>query len=137
MLKMYSMVANADTRQSLDVETYTPKGGYLWRSELPKVSLSDQFIWIARLKAHPGKRDDLVSAALVHANNVHRTEEETVTFVVLESNEDKDLIVLFERYTSEDYFEKVHKPSESMAEYREKASGISFELHGGIANATQ
>lgn len=118
-------MAKADTRESLNVETYTAKGGYLWRSDLPKASLRDQFIWIARLKAHPGKRDELIAAALVHANNVHRTEDEAYTFVVLESNQDPDLTVLFERYSSEDYFEKVHKPSESMQEYRDKVCSSS------------
>ncbi|KAF2103133.1 hypothetical protein NA57DRAFT_72117 [Rhizodiscina lignyota] len=112
------VVASSDTRQSLDVQAFTPKGGFLWRSEPPKLPLGDQFIWIAFLKATPGKRDELISYALTHAGNVHRTEDETLSFVVLEKDDDKETVVLFERYTSEEYFEKVHKTSETMQQYR-------------------
>jgi quinol monooxygenase YgiN len=60
-----------------------------------------------------------VAATLTHANNVHRTEDETLSFLVLESSEDDTSLVLFERYTSQEYFEKVHKVSESMQQLRE------------------
>lgn len=120
-------MAGSDTRQSLEVQTYTPKGGFLWRSEVPTIPLRDQFIWIAKLQSVPGKRDELLAAALTHANNVHKTEGETLSFVVLERNDDDVTIVLFERYTSEEYFERIHKPSESMKQYRENVRAVPRE----------
>lgn len=88
--------------------------------------VKDQFIWIAKLKAHPGKRDELIKVILTHATNVERDEEETLTFLVLESSDDADAVVLFERYTSEKYFREVHFASKSMAEYREKVRRCQF-----------
>jgi len=82
--------------------------------------LRDQHIWIAKLQAAPGKRDELIAAALTHAGNVHRTEEEALSFVVLERKDDDVSVVLFERYTSKEYFEQIHRPSASMKEYQGK-----------------
>ena len=80
----------------------------------------DQFIWIAKFKAKPGKRPDLMSAILTHTANVTRDEDETLSFLVLESTDDDVSVVLFERYTSEKYFKEVHFTSDSMKEYRSK-----------------
>jgi quinol monooxygenase YgiN len=102
----------------VELKTFAPKGGFLWRSEPPKLGLGDQFIWIAKYQSHAGKRDDLLAAVLTHANNVHNTEDETLSFLVLEGTEDDTSLVLFERYTSESYFEKVHKVSDSMQQLR-------------------
>lgn len=52
--------------------------------------------------------------------NVHRDEKDTLSFLVLESMEDDVSLVLFERYTTEDYFRNTHAKSQSMANYREK-----------------
>ena len=118
-------MSRSDTRYSLEIESYTPRGGYLWRSEVPKTPLRDQFIWIAYLKAKSGRRDEMLAACLTYAGNVHRTEDETLSLVVLEKNDDDHTIVLFERYTSEDYFEKVAKTSEAMKQYWEKVRSDS------------
>ena len=64
----------------------------------------------------------MMEAVLTHTANVERTEEETLSFLVLESTEDEVGIVLFERYTSKEYFENVHATSESMKEFRGKVS---------------
>jgi quinol monooxygenase YgiN len=122
----YRRAAKADTRESVEVKLFTPKGGFLWRSEPPKLALQDQFIWIAKFQSHAGKRDNLLEAALTHTNNVHRTEDETLSFVVLESSEDDTSLVLFERYTSKEYFEKVHKVSETMQQFRANVRITSF-----------
>jgi quinol monooxygenase YgiN len=122
----------AQTRQSVELKIFNPKGGFLWRPEPPKIALTDQFIWIAKLRSHAGKRNDLLAAALTHTNNVHRTEDETLSFFVLESSEDDTSIVLFERYTSEDYFERVHKVSESMQQFRENVCITLSKLNNPI-----
>lgn len=120
-------MSHAGTRQSLEIESYVPKGGYLYRSEVPSIPLRDQLIWIAYLKARPGKRDELISACLTHAGNVHRTEGETLSFVVLEKKDDDQTIVLFERFTNEEYFEKVHRTSDTMKQCREKVRAVTAD----------
>ena len=71
---------------------------------------------IATGKAHPGKRDELLNVILTHATNVERDEAEALSFLILESAEDEETVVIFERYTSETYFQKTHMRSESMRE---------------------
>ena len=119
-------MTGSDTRNGVEIQSYTPKGGFLWREELPNVPLHDQLIWIAKLQSAPGKRDELIEAALIHANNVHRTEDGALSFVILERNDDDVSVVLFERYTSKEYFDTVHRPSASMKEYQRKVSGVAL-----------
>jgi quinol monooxygenase YgiN len=113
----------------VELKFFTPKCGFLWRSEPPKLGLEDQFIWIAKYRSHAGKREDLLAATLTHMNNVHRTEDETLSFLVLESSEDDTSLVLFERYTSQEYFEKVHKISESMQQLRANVCTMSPDFN--------
>lgn len=128
-LTRLSNVAKLDTRSGPpELSFFTSKGGFLGRDETPSLPLGDQFIWLAKLKAHPGKRDEMIKAALIHADNVKRTEDETLSFVVLESTEDDVSIVLFERYTSEKYFKDVHAVSETMQEYRGKVRAYPLPL---------
>ena len=116
-----SNVKQSDTRtKPVEVNIYQPRAGFTQRDDASTVPVKDQFIWIAKLKAHPGKREDLVKVILTHTANVERDEDETLTFLVLESSDDADGVVLFERYTSEKYFRETHFTSKSMAEYREK-----------------
>lgn len=82
----------------------------------------DQFVWIAKLDSHPGKFNEFVDALKTHAANVERTEDETLSFLVLQSQDTENSVTLFERYTSEEYFKDVHSTSESMQEYRKKVS---------------
>lgn len=122
---MNSTSAESKTREGPpDLTMFAPKGGYLYRDEVPKVPLGEQLIWIAKLKAHPGKRGEMVDFALKHANNVHRTEGDCLSFLVLESTQDEETVVLFERYTSEEFFEKTHRTSESMKEYQANVSSV-------------
>ena len=114
-------VPNSDTGfRSGSIQKYRPKGGYLWRDQVPSSPLKDHFIWVARFKAHPGKRDEFMQAILTHTGNVQRTEDQTLSFLALESIEDEVSIVLFERYTTKKYFEEVHFTSDSMKEFRSK-----------------
>lgn len=101
-----------------ELSFFQPKGGFLYRDQTPSVPLNKQFVWIAKFKAHPGKREEFMEAILTHTGNVQRDENETLSFLVLESIEDDVSIVLFERYTSEEYFKNVHFTSDSMKEFR-------------------
>ncbi|KAF2104536.1 hypothetical protein NA57DRAFT_70740 [Rhizodiscina lignyota] len=103
------------------------KGGWVWRDEPSKLPLGEQFIWIATFKAHPGKRDDFMKVVLRHTDNVYRTEDETYSFLVLESAEDDVSVILFERYSSEAYFKNVHATSESMQEFRKNFQPLIAE----------
>lgn len=103
-----------------EVAFYTTKFGFLQRSDTPKEALGEQFIWMAKLTAKPGKRDEVLEAARTHTGNVERDEKETFSFVVLESQDNEVDVLLFERYSSEKYFKEVHFTSESMKEYRGK-----------------
>lgn len=67
-----------------------------------------------------------MSAILTHTANVTRDEDETLSFLVLESTDDDISVVLFERYTSEKYFKEVHFTSDSMKEYRSKVRQSSL-----------
>ena len=102
--------------------TFNTHTGFLWRDEVPKVPVGEQFVWIAKLDANEGKLQDLKDAIKIHAGNVQRTEDGCLSFLVLESNDKKDSVTLFERYTTEEYFSEVHSKSESMQEYRKKVS---------------
>lgn len=106
------------------VAFYTPLFGFMHRLSPPKEPLNEQFIWMAKLTAKSGKRDEVVSVARTHAGNVERDEEETYSFVVLESQDNEVDLLLFERYSSERYFRDVHFTSESMKMYREKVSSV-------------
>lgn len=103
-----------------DVAFYTTKFGFLQRSDTPGEPLNEQFIWMAKLTAKPGKRDEVLEAARIHTGNVERDEERTYSFAVLESQDNDVDVLLFERYASEKYFREVHFTSESMKEYRGK-----------------
>ena len=105
-----------------EIAFYATKCGFMQRDNVPSVPLDKQFMWLAKLTAQPGKRDQIVEACRIHAENVKRTEEETFSFVVLESTDNDVDLLLFERYSSEQYFKDVHFVSDSMKEYREKAS---------------
>ena len=111
--------------------TFHPSAGFLHRANLPSSKLSDQFIWIAKLDAHSGKRPELLSIIKTHARNVERDEEGCLTFLVLESKDDKDSVTLLERYESEAYFRDVHAVSKSMATYREKTGALLKERSSG------
>lgn len=100
--------------------SFTPKAGFVHRGEPSKAPVKDHFVWIAKLDSHPGKFDEFLEAIKVHASNVERTEDETLSFLVLQSHDSENSVTLFERYTNEDYFKNVHSTSESMQEYREK-----------------
>lgn len=65
-----------------------------------------------------------MDAILTHTGNVQRTESETLSFLALESTEDEDSIVLFERYTTKKYFEEVHFTSDSMKDFRSKVYAV-------------
>ena len=99
---------------------FTPKAGFLHRDKLPDTPLSEQFLWIAKLDAHPGKLPDLMEAVSTYAANVERTEDGTLSFLALESKDKENSVTLFERYVSEEYFKDTHATSESMKEYRNK-----------------
>ena len=103
-----------------ELKRFKPKGGHLWRDKLPSSPLKEHFVWIARFKAHDGKRDEFMAAILTHTANVERTEPDTLSFLALESTEDDVSIVLFERYTTKKYFDEVHFTSDSMKEFRSK-----------------
>lgn len=113
---------------------YTTKGGFLSREKAASEPLKDQFIWIARFKANPGKRDEFMQAVLTHTANVQRTEDGTLSFVALESPEDDVSIALFERYTSKKYFDEVHFTSGSMKEFREKVNFSILKAFTTIAD---
>ncbi len=102
------------------VQKFKPTGGYLWREQVSSSPLKDHFVWIARFKAFPDKRDEMMEAILIHAGNVQRTEPDTLSFLALESTEDDVSIVLFERYVTKNYFDEVHFTSDSMKEFRAK-----------------
>lgn len=112
-----------------EVAFYTTKFGFLQRADAPREALGEQFIWLAKLTAKPGKRDDVLEAARVHTGNVERDEKETYSFVVLESQDNDVDVLLFERYSGETYFKEVHSTSESMQEYRAK---VSWEEWNGV-----
>lgn len=103
-----------------EVAFYTTKFGFMHRPDTPKEQLGEQFIWMARLTAKPGKRGEVLEAARTHTGNVERDEKGTYTFVVLESQDNDVDVLLFERYSSKKYFDEVHFTSESMKEYRTK-----------------
>ncbi|KAK3716955.1 hypothetical protein LTR37_006010 [Vermiconidia calcicola] len=107
-----------------EIAFYATKFGFLQREDAPSVALDEQFIWVAKLTAQPGKRDEMVEACRIHTENVKRTENETFTFLVLESTDNDVDILLFERYSSESYFKDVHSTSDSMKEYRSKIEPI-------------
>ncbi len=100
--------------------SFTSKAGFAQRDEPSKTPVNEHFVWIAKLDSHPGKFDDFLEAIKVHASNVERTEEETLSFLVLQSHDTENSVTLLERYTSEDYFKNVHSTSQSMQEYRAK-----------------
>ena len=100
--------------------SFTPKAGFARRTEPSAVPDNEHFVWIAKLDAHPGKFDDFLEAIRVHAENVERTEEETLSFLALQSHDTENSVTLLERYNSEDYFKNVHSTSQSMQEYRKK-----------------
>ena len=68
-----------------------------------------------------------MQAILTHTGNVQRTEDQTLSFLALESIEDDVSIVLFERYTTKKYFEEVHFTSDSMKEFRSKVRASSTQ----------
>lgn len=105
-----------------EVAFYTTKFGFMQRDNTPSQPLDKQFIWMAKLTAKPGKRDEVLEAARIHTGNVERDEKETYSFVVLESQDNDVDVLLFERYSSEKYFKEVHFTSDSMQEYRGKVS---------------
>jgi quinol monooxygenase YgiN len=70
-----------------------------------------------------------MQAILTHTGNVQRTEDQTLSFLALESIEDDISIVLFERYTTKKYFEEVHFTSDSMKEFRSKVRALQSHLH--------
>lgn len=74
------------------------------------------------MKAHPGQRSALIDAILEHAKFVEENEEEALSFLALESVEDGVSVVVFERYTNEEYLRNVHATSDSMARLRDKVS---------------
>ena len=100
--------------------SFTPKAGFTHRDEPSKVPVNEHFVWIAKLDSHPGKFDEFLEAIKTHASNVERTEEDTLSFLVLQSQDTENSVTLFERYTNEEYFENVHSTSESMQKYRKK-----------------
>ena len=102
--------------------SFTPKAGFIHRDQASKAPIKDQFVWIAKLDSHPGKFEDFLEAIKIHASNVERTEDETLSFLVLRSHDSENSVTLFERYTNEDYFKNTHSTSESMQEYRKKVS---------------
>ena len=107
--------------------SFKPQTGFLFRSQLPSAKLEDQFVWIAKLDAHPGKRPELLEIIKTHAGNVERTEDGCLTFVLLNSQDNEDSVTLLERYESEKYFKEVHAVSESMQEYRAKTQSLLAE----------
>lgn len=109
-----------------EVAFYTTQFGFLHRSDTPKEPLGEQFVWMAKLTAKPGKRGEVLEAAKIHTGNVERDEKETFSFVVLESQDNDADVLLFERYSSKKYFDEVHFTSESMKEYRSKVSRASL-----------
>ena len=106
--------------------SFIPKAGFTTRDKASPIPLNEQYVWIAKLDSHPGKFDEFMSAVATHAANVERTEEETLSFLALASRDKENSVTLFERYTSEDYFKNTHGTSESMEEFRAKAS-INFK----------
>ena len=100
--------------------SFTPEAGFTQRKEASKAPVKNQYLWIAKLDSHPGKFDEFLGSIKIHASNVERTEDETLSFLVLQSNDTENSATLFERYTSEEYFKNVHSTSESMQEYRKK-----------------
>jgi quinol monooxygenase YgiN len=104
--------------------SFTPHTGYLYRDQLPSAKISDQFIWIAKIDTLPGKRPELLKAIHTHTGNVKRTEEGTLSFLVLESKDNETSVTLLERYISEKYFKEVHAVSASMQEYRDKTGPL-------------
>jgi quinol monooxygenase YgiN len=99
--------------------SFTPKAGFAQRKEASKIPVK-KFLWIAKLDSHPGKFEEFLEAIKIHASNVERTEDEALSFLVLQSHDTENSVTLFERYTSEEYFKNVHSTSESMHEYRKK-----------------
>lgn len=62
-----SVVAKLDTRSKpVEVNFFVPKAGFVQREKTTKIPLGDQFFWIAKLKAHSGKGDDLMKVILTH-----------------------------------------------------------------------
>ena len=100
--------------------SFTPKAGFIHREQSSKSPVKDQYLWIAKLDSHPGKFDEFLEAIKIHASNVERTEDETLSFLVLQSHDTENSVTLFERYTNEEYFKNVHANSESMQEYKKK-----------------
>ena len=107
--------------------TFKPQTGFLYHEQLPSAKISDQFVWIAKLDTHPGKRSELLEVIRIHAGNVERTEDGALSFLVLESADDENSVTLLERYVSEEYFKEVHVVSESMKEYRARTQPLLAE----------
>ena len=107
-------------KKPASIMSFAPKCGFIFRDEVPDVSLSDQFVWIAKLDSHDGKFDEFMEAVSTHAANVERTEDGTLSFLAFQSRDKENSVTLLERYTSEEYFKNTHNTSESMKEFRSK-----------------
>lgn len=102
------------------IMSFTPKAGFAHREKASSTPLNEQFVWIAKLDSHENKFDEFLEAIKEHAGNVERSEKGTLSFLVLQSHDSKNSVTLFERYTSEDYFNNVHHNSENMEKHSKK-----------------
>lgn len=77
----------------------------------------------------PFTRPDALAAILEHAEHVFEDEESALSFMVAEDSNDDSTLIVFERYTGEDFFQGVHVSSVSIQALRQKVSLDSFITH--------
>jgi quinol monooxygenase YgiN len=100
----------------------TPKGGFLERAQPSKVPLADQYFWIAVVHFTPPARTQALTAILEHAEHVFEEEENALSFMAAEDAKADSTLIVFERYTGEDFFQGPHTSSDGIQALRKKVS---------------
>jgi quinol monooxygenase YgiN len=98
------------------------KRGLLERKQPPKVPFADQYFWIAIMHSPTPTRTQPLTAILEHAEHVFEEEENALSFTVAEDAKADSTLIVFERYTGEDFFQGIHTSSDSIQALRRKVS---------------